>query len=423
MLVRHRSCAVLLALACLVGRPAEASNCAVTSVGKTPLTDLGLGFYQGSQGGLYPGGSNARPAAHQAAGLSIARAIAPLDTFGTPSSSGRVVMISIGMSNCTQEFSAFVPKATADPLRRASVRPIDCALGGQSSDVIVDPIAAYWDTVYTRLRGHGSSPLQPQIVWIKEARKNPAGGFPGSAEGFMQDLGTIVRLIEQKLPNVRLCYITSRIYAGYATGVSTLNPEPYAYESGFAVKWLIEAQIAGVDSLRFDASQGAPQAPWLSWGPYLWADGLTPRSDGFTWACSSFQSDGTHPSATGRDIVADSLLAFFEQDDTTAPWYSNAVAGIPGGPTPGERLRLTVGPNPARASVTIALDGRGDWPVEVLDDSGRRVRTLAGSAPGGVRFLWDLRDQSGRRVPSGVYWIRAGRGSAAVSRRLMVLSR
>src|SRR5205814_5733577 len=100
----------------------------------------------------------------------------------------------------------------------------------------------------------------------------------------------------------------SRIYAGYATGVSALNPEPYAYESGFAVKWLIEGQINGADSVNYDPARGPVQAPWLSWAPYLWADGLTPRNDGLTWVCSSFQSDGTHPSATGRDIVADSLL-------------------------------------------------------------------------------------------------------------------
>ena len=304
---RRVSWLLLLALPFAVAGPAVASNCSVTSVGKTPLPDLGTGLYQGYQGGLYPGGANARPAAHEAAGLAIANSIAPLDTSGNPDAAGRVVLISIGMSNCTQEFSAYVPKSQADPQKRANVQAIDCALGGQSADIIQSATAAYWDTVYTRLRGHGSSPAQPQIVWIKEARRQPTGGFPESADSLLWNLGTIVRLIKQKLPNVRQCYITSRIYAGYATGVSTLNPEPYAYESGFAVKWLIEGQISGVDSLQYDPAKGTVQAPWLSWGPYLWADGLTPRSDGFTWGCSSFMSDGTHPSATGRDIVAEYL--------------------------------------------------------------------------------------------------------------------
>ena len=37
----------------LIVRALPASNCAVTSVGKTPLNDLGPGMYQGFQGGLY----------------------------------------------------------------------------------------------------------------------------------------------------------------------------------------------------------------------------------------------------------------------------------------------------------------------------------------------------------------------------------
>ena len=130
----------------------------------------------------------------------------------------------------------------------------------------------------------GSSPLQPQVVWLKEARTQPTEGFPAAAESLSRDLGTVVRLIHQKLPSVKAIYLTSRIYAGYAS--TALNPEPYAYEAGFAVKWLIESQIAGVDSLNFDPDSGAVEAPWLSWGPYLWSDGLEGRSDGFTWSCS-----------------------------------------------------------------------------------------------------------------------------------------
>ena len=421
--------AILVLLLVSLGFPAQAAlaaNCAITSVGKTPLTDLGTGLYQGFSGGLYPGGSNTRPSAHESAGLSIAHSIVPLDTLGNPKSGGRVVLISIGMSNCTQEFSAFVPKSQADPQKRANVQAIDCALGGQSADIIQSATAAYWDTVLTRLRGHGSSPAQPQIVWIKEARRQPTGGFPESADSLLWNLGTIVRLIKQKLPNVRQCYITSRIYAGYATGVSALNPEPYAYESGFAVKWLIEGQINGADSVNYDPGRGPVQAPWLSWGPYLWADGLTPRNDGLTWVCSSFQSDGTHPSATGRDIVADSLLAFLQRDETTSPWYSNAALGVSdGGRAAGGRISLAVSPNPASTRVEIALSGSAaiSWRVEVLDGSGRRVRWLTRSATPAARLTWDLRGENGRRVPSGVYWIRATGPSAALSRRVLVIGR
>src|SRR5712691_11417055 len=51
--------------------PAGPNGCARTSVGLTPLTDLGSGTYQGQSGGLYSAGANARPASHEAAGIAL----------------------------------------------------------------------------------------------------------------------------------------------------------------------------------------------------------------------------------------------------------------------------------------------------------------------------------------------------------------
>ena len=96
-----------------------------------------------------------------------------------------------------------------------------------------------------------------------------------------------------------------------------MNPEPYAYESGFSVRWTIEDQLSG--ALEYDGA--SPSSPWISWGPYLWADGTTPRSDGLTWSCSDFGSDGTHPSDAGRRKVAELLLSFFRSDATAREWY------------------------------------------------------------------------------------------------------
>jgi len=40
--------------------------------GRVPINDLATGGYLGQHGGLYPGGSNMRPTAHDSAGRSIA---------------------------------------------------------------------------------------------------------------------------------------------------------------------------------------------------------------------------------------------------------------------------------------------------------------------------------------------------------------
>ncbi len=225
---RDQRLAVALALSFFL-LPPEAAwsiDCTRDSTGMIPLTDLGLGTYQGFEGGLYAGGSNARPPAHTAAGLSIANSVAPVDTLGNPDpAAGKVVLISIGMSNTTQEFQTFVPRAMTDPLKKPDVLVVDCAVGGQSADRIDVPGAAYWDSVAARLRRAGSSPLQAQVVWLKEANAGPRGGFPASAETLQWNLASVVRIMKQELPNVRLCYLTSRIYAGYATTSSGARVE------------------------------------------------------------------------------------------------------------------------------------------------------------------------------------------------------
>src|SRR5206468_9134405 len=79
LVIRRPCCALLLLLiasAALAGA-AFASDCTRDSTGMVPLIDLGAGFYEGAQGGLYPGGSNRRPTAHNAAGVSIAEALSP----------------------------------------------------------------------------------------------------------------------------------------------------------------------------------------------------------------------------------------------------------------------------------------------------------------------------------------------------------
>lgn len=293
-----------------------AQGCARTSIGITPLSDLGTGAYQGQPGGLYGGGSNAMPAGHLTAGLAIARAIQPLDADGQPDPNGRFAFISIGMSNTTQEFSRFVPLAMSDPGRHPRLFVVDGAQGGMTAADWLNPGCSCWSVLDTRLAQAGISRAQVATAWVKLADRQPTSGWPAYAQTLAAETSGVLRLLRSRFPNVRIAYLSSRIYAGYAT--TTLNPEPYAYESAFSVRWTIAEQTGG--GLPFEGPGAL--APWLAWGPYLWADGLRPRSDGLTWACSELQSDGTHPSAAGQQKVAEMLLDFVRTDATAREWYA-----------------------------------------------------------------------------------------------------
>ncbi|MEX2661243.1 MAG: hypothetical protein WD227_04905 [Vicinamibacterales bacterium] len=290
-------------------------GCARTSVGFLPLTEMGSATYEGARGGLYPDGSNAMPGAHLAEGLERARAIGPLDGQGRPSDTGRYVFMSIGMSNTTQEFSTFKPLADADAGRDPRLVIVDTAQGGVTAADWSNPNCSCWTQAVSRLQQAGVTAAQVTTAWIKLADRQPSGDWPVHAQMLRENIVRVLQQLPAKFPNLRIAYLTSRIYAGYAT--STLNPEPYAYQSGFSVRGTIEQQLSG--GLPYDG--GSPAAPWLAWGPYLWADGLRPRSDGLTWACADFQSDGTHPSTSGRQKVAARLLDFVRTDPTAREWY------------------------------------------------------------------------------------------------------
>ncbi len=309
-----------------------------------PLMDMGQRTYKGFAGGLYPGGNDAPPAAHAAAGVQRAQLVAPLDAAGSPSPSGKYVLLSMGMSNTTQEFCggdgaqmcdawSFMGKAAADAaVNRATLAIVNGAAGGQAAETWDSPADANYDRVRdTRLAPLGLSERQVQVVWVKVARPGPTAALPAdNADAYLleRDIGNILRAIKVRYPNVRQVFLSSRIYAGYAT--TTLNPEPYAYESGFAVKWVIEAQIQQLETGTIvDARAGDlaydSVAPWAAWGPYLWAEGQYARSDGLTWVPADFATDGTHPANSGRGKVGAALLAFFKTSLYTRCWFLAAA--------------------------------------------------------------------------------------------------
>ncbi len=385
--MKRRLLALLIALAIFFVPPASAATCTTTPwpgiAGVPPLTDFPPGYlYLGVHEGYLYDGSNQAPSDHDAAGRTFAASIQPRDLSGnvctTPGPGCRIVFLSIGFSNNTIEFcggqgiggdleapaatqcplptaaipylqaESFIHQALVDPdVNHSTVVLVDGAQGGAT--------LAAWDptvsgtTQYDRVRNQILTPsnlsaAQVQSVWVKTANASPtvslATGGPGNpADAIIAErhLGNIVRAIRTQYPNAQQVFISPRIYAGYANTASPpnlLNPEPYAYEIGFSIKWLVRSQIEQVrgsapapDAGDLDYRTGA--APWVAWGPYLWANGATPRADGLVWLNSDFRypnssgtavNECTHPSVHAEEKVASMLLQFMKTTPYTA-WF------------------------------------------------------------------------------------------------------
>ena len=297
-----------------------------TSVGFKPLTELGTATYKGQKGGLYDNGANVMPTAHRMLLEQKTAEIKPLDREGRPSEDGKVVLLIIGMSNTSQEAKGFIRLAAERSKVFRRVVIVDGAQGAQGSmqwsttthaSMGADP----WEVVEKRLAQQSVTTSQVQAVWLKTALMGVAqfGEFPKHAEVLEESICSTIQIANRRYPNLKVAYLSSRIYGGYAPGG---NREPFAYESAFAVRSVVLKQIAGSKELNCDPARGSLNAPVIVWGPYLWADGMTPRrSDGLTWRPNDLRSDdGMHPSEDGQEKVGRLLLDFFTSDPT-ASWF------------------------------------------------------------------------------------------------------
>jgi hypothetical protein len=398
----------------------QGKDCSRDSTGLIPLNDLGVATYQGVQGGLYGGGSNQSPYGHEFDGLRIARGIVPLDTTGAVNgAAGRIVMVSLGGNNANLHFAVFMTRLAADTTRNPKLTAVNGAVNGYDLRDAADPQSGYWDSVAASLRAAGSSPAQAQVAWMSFYVEASLGSFATSTDSTARLLTRAIRNARARLPNLKQLFLTPGIYTGYDTRPALT--EPNSYWTGFAYRQVILSQVAG-DSLNFDPARGAVVAPWIGWGPYLWADGRVPRSDGLAWPCSAFTGNGYVPSQAGRSQFADGLSAFFNGGDpAAAPWYRpQSALDVPGGPpTLATLAALVVGPVPAWSATHLRVTSAGGaWSLRVMDLQGRTRRVFAGTGPADV--AWDLRDRDGVRVPSGVYWAQLRTPAGSTSKPVVV---
>jgi hypothetical protein len=303
-------------------------------VAGTPLvaiSDLGTGLFEGYEGGLYPNGANVRPSAQNSAGIAFAQGIVPLNSSGVYSPTGKYVLMAVGESTLQNEFNRFLPIANSDPTKNPYLVLVNGAQGGATPNNLTSTTSFYWNTVlYNYLPQNGVTSEQVVAIVMEDTDGIATGTFPSDITALQSQYETMMNTMLTLFPNLKLVYFSSRVYGGYSNGVgSPDNPEPYAYEVGWAAKWAIGDQINGNANLNYNPANGPVEAPWMSWGPYYWSNGMLGRADGLIWDCADFSADGTHPSSEfGQYKVASQWLQFLKSDATTMPWYLTPIYGL-----------------------------------------------------------------------------------------------
>jgi len=366
------------------------TNCSRTSIGFKPLIDNFPDYYYPNAThaskqrlGLYGDMQNTPPTSHYQKAMEAVGRIYPRNsTGGRDDANGKIGFAALGMSNTKYEFAHFKEYIAGQGMSPKVVL-VNGAKEGQVASEWGQENAggAPWSNMLSQVAAAGLTPAQIQAVWMKITNIGTLGTFPQYAEKFHRDMANTVKLLKIKYTNVQIVYLSSRIYAGYSTAL--LSPEPEAYEGGFAMRWLIQDQIAGGGTTGVNYTN----APVLVWGPYLWADGTTPNSQGLSWDCDDVVAkDGVHPADGAKEKITTKLLEYLKTSDFSRSWFT----GVPGSPFPSPSSAPSVTPSGgAYAKGDVNHDGM----VNVTDIklAINNFSTSAGSLPNYFDPIGDIK--------------------------------
>ena len=146
-------------------------------------------------------------------------------------------------------------------------------------------------------------------------------------------------------------------------------------------------------------------------------DPLQPRVIGEMF--QSGEIDGLHAFASGV------LVGDWDDGLVMFPAQCAPVAAAGPAPVASGAPVIHVAPNPltTRAEIAFEVGREGTVEVAVYDIAGRRVRRLGGGTAGAgpARLTWDGRDDAGRSLPAGVYFVRVRSGMTTSTARMALV--
>jgi hypothetical protein len=187
--------------------------------------------------------------------------------------------------------------------------------------------------------------------------------------------------------------------------VSNLTVAPEG--AGIRVRWLVAADVSPIGFVVLRSEEGSGrflplnlESPICPPGPYEYLDRRVSPDIRYEYEVAVLRSDG------GQDLFGP-VFAILDggTDLSLSSPYPN--------PTPGQVHALFFAPSRRGAR------------VEVVDPNGRRTRSwrIRDVVHGRNELVWDGRDEGGRFVPSGIYFIRIAQGNLSSTHSVLLLRR
>lgn len=400
-------------------------NCANDSTGLIPITDLLTDYYMGWQGGLYQGGVNTPPTGHLNKGLSIVNKLQPLDSNGVVDKvNGKIVLAGFGASTVGGPFNHMIQLMKDYNDLNPCMQSVNAANGSDGVETMTIDNTDYWEYIRIfKLAEKNLTPEQVQVGWFMHSSRIDSNG--SDINSYVDSLNKRFTVAIQSMmyyyPNLKVVFVSGFPYGGYADPTKALYhviKEPSSYHHNFAMKQLITRQINGDPALKYKGP--GKVAPYLIWGPPLWADGKNPRDyDSLTWNCETefaIDGGGYHLTDLGKDKMANILLDFFRTDTLSKGWFLdgpkwNKCAGTgryaDGSIIVPEDVKITkeditIYPNPSTGKYYVDIDEviTGNIEVKVVNNTGQLVYSDSYNSDSWYSgYNFDLSDQ-----PAGLYY-------------------
>ncbi len=224
--------------------------------------------------------------------------------------------------------------------------------------------------------------------------------FVAWAEGGSDDADQYFAFVTKEIPdNIDASWMNACLSRVLAVG----NPRPGDLDATIRIGFLV------------DPSEGSPHPGAITRSADLLSPDLA-EGDLFYILIAAADYQGNLSLRFDPSSAANALFG---------PFFVGPVSGAPAQDETPDAFSVSVRPNPSAGEPAIRLGLARGGPVQamVFDVGGGQVRELfAGSLQAGVRTLtWDGRDQTGRPVPSGAYFVRVAGAAGQKTERLVVI--